>query len=46
MYSALSWDRLHAYHGGLFSDHLWSEFKAVVETLDKSKEAGQKIDDQ
>lgn len=35
VYSALSWDRLHAYHGGLFSDHLWSEFKSIVTVLGK-----------
>uniref|UniRef100_A0A8H7XUW4 Uncharacterized protein n=1 Tax=Psilocybe cubensis TaxID=181762 RepID=A0A8H7XUW4_PSICU len=32
VYKALSWDRLHAYHGGLFSDHLWSEFKAIIDS--------------
>ncbi|KAF9537471.1 hypothetical protein CPC08DRAFT_651734 [Agrocybe pediades] len=30
VYSALSWDRLHAYHGGLFKDHLWKELKEVI----------------
>lgn len=35
VYQALSWDRLHAYHGGLFSDHLWGEFKNTVEKLGK-----------
>ncbi|EDR03927.1 uncharacterized protein LACBIDRAFT_306610 [Laccaria bicolor S238N-H82] len=24
---AISWDRLHADHGGLFSDHIWEEVK-------------------
>lgn len=36
-YQALSWDRLHAYHGGLFSDHIWSEFKRVVDELGKKQ---------
>lgn len=31
VYSAVSWDRLHAYHGGLFSDHLLEELKSVIE---------------
>ena len=31
VYNAVSWDRLHAYHGGLFSDHLLEELKAVIE---------------
>jgi len=29
----ISWDQLHAYHGGLFSDHLWEEVKIVAEDL-------------
>ncbi|KAH9890396.1 hypothetical protein C8Q73DRAFT_652116, partial [Cubamyces lactineus] len=29
---ALSWDRLHAYHGGLFSDHLFEE-EALIESV-------------
>lgn len=33
VYSALSWDRLHAYHGGLFSDHLLEEMKCILEEL-------------
>ncbi|KAF9045535.1 hypothetical protein BJ165DRAFT_1415498 [Panaeolus papilionaceus] len=33
VYSALSWDRLHAYHGGLFSDHLLEELKEIVDDL-------------
>ncbi|KAJ3505987.1 hypothetical protein NLJ89_g7124 [Agrocybe chaxingu] len=33
VYRALSWDRLHAYHGGLFSDHLLVELKAIVKKL-------------
>ncbi|KAI0371886.1 hypothetical protein BV20DRAFT_992080 [Pilatotrama ljubarskyi] len=36
VYKALSWDRLHAYHGGLFSDHLFEEFKNILEGLGRS----------
>ena len=31
VYNAVSQDQLHAYHGGLFSDHLLEELKAVIE---------------
>ena len=30
-----SWDHLHAYHGGLFSDHIWEEVKSVAEEFGK-----------
>jgi len=43
-YCALSWDRLHAYHGGLFSDHIWVEFKRTVNAIGKS--AAKKVDKQ
>ena len=33
MYSAISWDRLHAYIIGLFATHLWEQFKSVVNIL-------------
>jgi len=36
VYAAVSWDRLHAYHGGLFSDHLWVRFKEIVTALGRS----------
>ncbi|KAI0368253.1 hypothetical protein BV20DRAFT_1084963 [Pilatotrama ljubarskyi] len=36
VYRALSWDRLHAYHGGLFSDHLFEEFKQIAEGLGRA----------
>ncbi|KAF9457225.1 hypothetical protein BDZ94DRAFT_1342125 [Collybia nuda] len=36
-YLATSWDRLHAYHGGLFSDHLWDELQNIVKGLGKSQ---------
>lgn len=34
VYAAISWDRLHAYHGGLFSDHLFEEILNILETTD------------
>lgn len=36
VYAAISWDRLHAYHGGLFSDHLWVRFKEIITALGRS----------
>ncbi|KJA13371.1 hypothetical protein HYPSUDRAFT_151670 [Hypholoma sublateritium FD-334 SS-4] len=33
VYSALCWDRLHAYHGGLFEHHLWRLFKEIIEHM-------------
>ncbi|EDQ99267.1 uncharacterized protein LACBIDRAFT_335192 [Laccaria bicolor S238N-H82] len=36
IHKALSFDRLHAYHGGLFSDHLLSEFKMIINELGKA----------
>ena len=30
IYKALSFDRLHAYHLGLFGGHLWPQFKLIV----------------
>ncbi|OSD02004.1 hypothetical protein PYCCODRAFT_1368332, partial [Trametes coccinea BRFM310] len=32
-YKALSFDRLHAFHSGLFGHHLWVEFKKHVEGI-------------
>lgn len=32
-YLALSFDRLHAFHSGMFGHHLWNEFKRLVEAL-------------
>lgn len=29
----LSWDRLHAYHLGVFGQHLWPELKMIIEDL-------------
>jgi len=35
IHKALSFDRLHAYHGGLFSDHLLPEVKNLINELGK-----------
>lgn len=45
VYSAISWDRLHAYHGGLFAGHLWSVFKDIV-TVDFPNDQAKLIDTQ
>ncbi|KAF9536999.1 hypothetical protein CPC08DRAFT_590148, partial [Agrocybe pediades] len=45
VYAAISWDRLHAYHGGLFKAHLWEEFKIVVEQVG-GRDSQKKIDEQ
>ena len=42
VYSAVCWDRLHAYILGLFASHLWEQFKSVVNIL--SREAAKLID--
>ncbi|KAF9480048.1 hypothetical protein BDN70DRAFT_878082 [Pholiota conissans] len=34
VYSAISWDRLHAYHAGMFSDHLFAELRRIVGELE------------
>jgi len=39
VYSALSWDRLHAYHGGLFSDHILVELRSALKDLGGRSEA-------
>ena len=31
VYHAISWDRLHAYHGGLFRKHILKEFLLLLE---------------
>ncbi|KAJ3019129.1 hypothetical protein NUW54_g162 [Trametes sanguinea] len=41
-YKALSFDRLHAFHSGLFGHHLWVKFKKYVENI--SNEAVKAID--
>ncbi|KAH9885840.1 hypothetical protein C8Q73DRAFT_659190, partial [Cubamyces lactineus] len=41
-YKALSFDRLHAFHSGLFGHHLWPEFKKHVEKI--SHDAVKQID--
>ena len=44
VYSAISWDRLHAYHGGLFSDHIWVLFKNLLGEL--GRESASRFDAQ
>jgi hypothetical protein len=41
-YAALSWDRLHAYHTGLFGKHLWPELQMHINNL--GREAAQTVD--
>jgi hypothetical protein len=31
VYAAISWDRLHAYHSGLFRKHILKEFLLILE---------------
>ena len=38
-YEALSFDRLHAFHGGLFGHHIWPLLKAHIETLSAAEVA-------
>ncbi|KAF8802160.1 hypothetical protein BYT27DRAFT_7261276 [Phlegmacium glaucopus] len=38
-YAALSWCRLHAFHGGLFSDHLLVEYEIIVDEMGKQSAA-------
>lgn len=33
VHAIVSWDRLHAYHGGLFSDHIFDQFQEIVKGL-------------
>ncbi|PCH36191.1 hypothetical protein WOLCODRAFT_86299, partial [Wolfiporia cocos MD-104 SS10] len=44
VHKALSFDRLHAYHLGLFGDHLWPEIKAHVNNI--GRDAAIMVDDQ
>ncbi|KAF8152414.1 hypothetical protein B0H34DRAFT_861710 [Crassisporium funariophilum] len=44
VYAAISWDQLHAYHSGLFSDHLWARFKEII--MELGKPACEKFDTQ
>ena len=43
-HAAISWDRLHAFHGGLFGDHIWSEIKKCLNALGRC--ANEDIDSQ
>lgn len=42
-YDALSFDRLHTNHGGLFGDHLWPQIKKSIESL--GRQAATQVDD-
>lgn len=42
MHEALSFDRLHAYHSGLFGHHLFEEFKGTLEGL--GRDAQESVD--
>jgi hypothetical protein len=44
-YDALAPDRLHIFHSGLFSDHLWKQAKRHIEALGK-KTINKQVDDQ
>ena len=33
VYQAISWDRLHAYHGGLFSRHIYKELLDIIKAI-------------
>ncbi|KAH6880554.1 hypothetical protein BKA70DRAFT_1447131 [Coprinopsis sp. MPI-PUGE-AT-0042] len=37
VYAAISWDHLHAYHSGLFSDHLFEEILKILEQKNVNK---------
>ncbi len=39
VHRAMSFDRLHAFQGGLFGQHLFKEFKARVEELGRVEAA-------
>ena len=43
-YRALSFDRLHANHLGLFKDHLWGTMKELVQA--EGRTAVGQVDDQ
>ena len=43
-YKALSFDRLHAFHLGLFKDHIWAVFKEKITAA--GRPAIKKVDDQ
>jgi hypothetical protein len=43
-HQALSFDRLHFNHGGLFSDHIWAQMKRHIESL--GRHAIKHVDDQ
>jgi hypothetical protein len=43
-HQALSFDRLHFNHGGLFSDHIWAQMKRHIESL--GRHSVKQVDDQ
>lgn len=43
-YRALSFDRLHGFHLGLFGDHIWTVFKHKIG--EEGRQAIKKVDDQ
>jgi len=45
VYTALSWDRLHVYHGGLFSDHLLVELREILENMPLARKNSTQIDE-
>ncbi|KDR67396.1 hypothetical protein GALMADRAFT_232065 [Galerina marginata CBS 339.88] len=44
VYKALSWDRLHAYHSGLYRFHLLVQFLYIIQLLDDKRQAATEID--
>ena len=38
-YQAVSFDRLHANHIGLFADHLWSQFQSLIKESSRDVQA-------
>ncbi|KAF8956124.1 hypothetical protein BDZ97DRAFT_1907300 [Flammula alnicola] len=41
VYSAISWDKLHAHDGGLFSDHLLEEVKRIIKALGRDSRSAE-----
>ena len=44
VHAALSWDRLHAYHTGLFGKHLWTDLQDHIKDLGRA--TIKQVDDQ
>ena len=45
IYKAMSFDRLHAYHLGIFGGHLWPMFKTIVNHKGFARELRGQIDE-